>query len=108
MFSVEVNSLCFATVTCYGEVQECTAYCGASEDIADLTNNMTSSISEGGGNISIQLPPPTGDVYYCIVSGIDSMASGSGQGDFRGRQNRTVTLDGKNHTILTVLIMCGE
>ena len=105
MFSVEVNSLCFATVTCYGEVQECTAYCGASEDIADLTNNMTSSISEGGGNISIQLPPPTGDVYYCIVSGIDSMASGSGQGDFRGRQNRTVTLDGKNHTILTVLIM---
>ena len=39
-FSIEINSLCFATVTCTEPVQECTAYCGPSGDLADLTNTM--------------------------------------------------------------------
>ena len=48
--------------------QTCAVYCGASADFASLKNNG-SVTSTDGDDITVQLPPATGQEYHCIVSG---------------------------------------
>ena len=45
----------------------------------------------GNGTITIQLPPATGDIYHCVVSG--SRDDGTAV-VFRGRQQQTVRGEG--------------
>ena len=87
LFSVDVNSSCYSIVTCspMEPIQECTAYCGPSDDVTALTTNR-SSTDTGSGTITIQLPPATGGIYHCVVSG----SRDDGTVVFRGRQQQTV------------------
>ena len=93
LFSVDVNSSCYSIVT-YSlgpsePIQECTAYCGPSDSVTALTMNGSSS-GTGNGIIIIQLPPATGDIYHCVVSG----SRDDGTVVFRGRQQQTVRGEG--------------
>ena len=87
LFSVDVNSSCYSIVTCspMESIQECTAYCGPSDNVTALTTSGT-----GNGIITIQLPPATGDIYHCVVSG----SRDDGTVVFRGRQQQTVRGEG--------------
>ena len=91
LFSVDVNSSCYSIVTCspMESIQECTAYCGPSDNVTALTTSR-SSTDTGSGTITIQLPPATGDIYHCVVSG----CRGNGTVVFRGRQQQTVRGEG--------------
>ena len=93
LFSVDVNSSCYSIVTCFPapmeSIQECTAYCGPSDNVTALTTSG-SSMDTGSGTITIQLPPATGDIYHCIVSG----SRDDGTVVFRGRQQQTVRGEG--------------
>ena len=92
LFSVDVNSSCYSIVTCspMESIQECTAYCGPSDNVTALTTSR-SSMDTGSESITIQLPPATGDIYQCVVSG--SRDDGSTV-VFRGRQQQTVRGEG--------------
>ena len=84
--SVDVSSSCYSSVVCsMGPIDECTAYCGASGNIEDLTNSGSSS-ELVDGVITIRLPPATGTSYHCVVTG-----SRGGSIVFRGRQQQTVS-----------------
>ena len=61
-------------------LQTCAVYCGASADFASLKNNG-SVTSTDGDDITVQLPPATGQEYHCIVSG----STGDGSTLFRFR-----------------------
>ena len=91
LFSVDVNSSCYSIVTCSPMelIQECTAYCGPSDNVTALTTSR-SSTDTGSGTITIQLPPATGDIYHCVVSG----SRDDGTVVFRGRQQQTVRGEG--------------
>ena len=90
---MDVNSSCYSIITCSPGpselIQECTAYCGPSDSVAALTTNR-SSTDTGSETITIQLPPATGDIYHCVVSG----SRGDGTVVFRGRQQQTVRGEG--------------
>ena len=89
LFSVDINSSCYSIVTCspMEPIQECTAYCGPSDDVTALKINGSDT---GNGTITIQLPPATGDIYHCVVSG----SRNDGTVVFRGRQQQTVRGEG--------------
>ena len=91
--SVDANSSCYSIITCSPgpsePIKECTAYCGPSETVTALTING-SSTDTGNGTITIQLPPATGDIYHCVVSG----GRDDGTVVFRGRQQQTVRGEG--------------
>ena len=86
LFSVDINSSCYSIVTCspIEPIQECTAYCGPSDNVTALTTSR-SSMDTGSESITIQLPPATGDIYHCVVSG----SRDDGTVVFRGRQQQT-------------------
>ena len=89
LFSVDINSSCYSIVTCspMEPIQECTAYCGPSDSVTALKINGSDT---GNGTITIQLPPATGDIYHCVVSG----SRDDGTVVFRGRQQQTVRGEG--------------
>ena len=105
LFSVDVNSSCYSIVTCspMEPIQECTAYCGPSDDVTALITNR-GSIDTGSGTITIQLPPATGDIYHCVVSG----SRNNGTVVFRGRQQQTVRGEGTHAGKIAVNCMCSS
>ena len=74
--AVDINGSCYSLVSCLAmdSLQTCTVYCGASADFASVT-------STDGDDITVQLPPATGQEYHCIVSG----STGDGSTLFRFR-----------------------
>ena len=80
--AVDINGSCYSLVSCLAmdSLQTCTVYCGASADFASLNNNG-SVTSTDGDDITVQLPPATGQEYHCIVSG----STGDGSTLFRFR-----------------------
>ena len=95
LFSVDVNSSCYSIVTCspMEPIQECTAYCGPSDNVTALT------MDTGSGIITIQLPPATGDIYHCVVSG----SRDDGTVVFRGRQQQTVRGEGTQERLMSAV-----
>ena len=88
-FLVDINSSCYSSViysTSEPLLYECTAYCGASEHIADLTNNHSSN-QPVNGSIILRLPPPMHDYYHCIVTG----TTADGSIVFRRRKKQAVS-----------------
>ena len=65
--SVDINGACNSIITCL-QVGNCTAHCGAAEDIANL-NKSGSASGDGDSDITVRLPPVLGEEYHCIVSG---------------------------------------
>ena len=86
--SVDVTSSCYSSVVCspMEPIDECTAYCGVSGNIEDLTNSG-SNTELVNGVITIRLPPATGTSYHCVVTG----SRDDGSIVFRGRQQQTVS-----------------
>ena len=86
--SVDVSSPCYSSVLCspMEPIDECTAYCGVSGNIEDLTISGSSS-ELVDGVITIRLPPATGTSYHCVVTG----SRDDGSIAFRGRQQQIVS-----------------
>ena len=80
--AVDINGSCYSLVSCLAmdSLQTCAVYCGASADFASLKNDG-SVTSTDGDDITVQLPPATGQEYHCIVSG----STGDGSTLFRFR-----------------------
>ena len=84
---MDINGSCYSTVSCLAmdSLQTCTVYCGASADFASLKHDG-SVTSTDGDDITVQLPPATGQEYHCIVSG--STGDGSTLIRFRATAQR--------------------
>ena len=70
---VNETDLTKATIFCSDPTQaawQCTARCGTSPSLMDLTINGSDSAPAGGHNITIQLPQLTNRTYDCVVSAI--------------------------------------
>ena len=80
--AVDINGSCYSLVSCLAmdSLQTCSVYCGASADFASWKNNGSVTNTDGD-DITVQLPPATGQEYHCIVSG----STGDGSTLFRFR-----------------------
>ena len=80
--AVDINGSCYSLVSCLAmdSLQTCAVYCGASADFASLKNNGSVTNTDDD-DITVQLPPATGQEYHCIVSG----STGDGSTLFRFR-----------------------
>ena len=60
--AVDINGSCYSLVSCLAmdSLQTCAVYCGASADFGSL-NNDGSVTSTDGDDITVQLPPATGE-----------------------------------------------
>ena len=85
---MDASSSCYSSVVCspMEPIDACTAYCGVSGNIEDLTN-IGSSSELVDGVITIRLPPATGTSYHCVVTG----SRDDGSIVFRGRQQQIVS-----------------